>query len=58
MKVSMAKECVTTREGECILEACGEWCFKTYKGHGTCVEAGGDPLQPNYKCICTYTCSI
>lgn len=53
----MAKQCVITREGQCLLEACGEWCFKTYNGHGTCVQAGGDPLHPNYKCICSYICS-
>lgn len=56
--MAMAKQCVVTREGQCLLEACGAWCFQTYNGHGTCVEAGGDPLHPVYKCLCSYICSI
>lgn len=50
-----AKECVVSREGQCLLAACGEWCFQAYKGHGTYVSGSGDPST--YKCVCIYNCS-
>ncbi|XP_058746899.1 defensin-like protein 156 [Vicia villosa] len=50
----LAKECVTTRDGQCILDPCKEWCLNTYKGHGACVATIN---PPTYKCVCTYNCS-
>lgn len=50
-----AKECVVSREGQCVLASCGEWCLQAYKGHGTCVSGSGDPSS--YKCDCVYNCS-
>ncbi|XP_050891765.1 defensin-like protein 156 isoform X2 [Lathyrus oleraceus] len=50
-----SKECVITRDGQCLPTACKEWCLNTYKGHGACVATVGNP--PTYKCVCTYYCS-
>ncbi|CAL5201378.1 unnamed protein product [Lathyrus oleraceus] len=47
IEMAMAKECNRTLAGQCDAGACEAWCFKTYSGHGNCVQA---------KCVCSYIC--
>ena len=51
----LSKECVITRDRQCLPTACKEWSLNTYKGHGACVITIENP--PTYKCVCIYYCS-
>ncbi|EOY06249.1 hypothetical protein QUC31_016377 [Theobroma cacao] len=41
----------------CVLEDCKERCFEKHQSNGgQCVENGGTPLNPTFKCLCVYDC--
>ncbi|GMJ08609.1 low-molecular-weight cysteine-rich 12 [Hibiscus trionum] len=42
---------------DCVLSDCKKMCYQKHQSMGgQCVETGGTPAQPTYKCVCVYDC--
>ncbi|KEH37897.1 SLR1-related LCR [Medicago truncatula] len=45
--------CITILPGDCIMEACRQWCHDNYQGHGYCVPTHKN-FDPKYICFCNH----
>ncbi|GMJ08607.1 low-molecular-weight cysteine-rich 12 [Hibiscus trionum] len=44
---------------DCVLSDCKKMCYQKHQSMGgQCVEKGGTPAQPTYKCVCVYDCPL